>query len=78
MAELADALDSGSSARKGVGVQIPPSAPDDIKGLADPGLTSFSLWEKGMGQLTIIWTGALPYPKYCIWTGGLLSGIFQF
>ena len=27
MAELADALDSGSSARKGVGVQIPPSAP---------------------------------------------------
>src|SRR5205814_6780119 len=27
VAELADALDSGSSARKGVGVQIPPSAP---------------------------------------------------
>src|SRR5438067_8703692 len=29
VAELADALDSGSSARKGVGVQIPPSAPFD-------------------------------------------------
>ncbi len=27
VAELADALDSGSSARKGVGVQVPPSAP---------------------------------------------------
>src|SRR5688572_33137863 len=27
VAELADALGSGSSARKGVGVQIPPSAP---------------------------------------------------
>src|SRR5881409_3983924 len=30
VAELADALDSGSSARKGVGVQIPPSAPSSI------------------------------------------------
>ena len=28
MAKLADALDSGSSARKGVRVQIPPSAPN--------------------------------------------------
>ena len=27
VAKLADALDSGSSARKGVRVQIPPSAP---------------------------------------------------
>ncbi len=27
VAELADALDSGSSARKGMGVQVPPSAP---------------------------------------------------
>src|SRR5262245_7315587 len=27
VAELADALDSGSSARKGVGVRVPPSAP---------------------------------------------------
>ena len=29
MAKLADALDSGSSARKGVRVQIPPSAPHE-------------------------------------------------
>jgi hypothetical protein len=29
VAELADALDSGSSARKGVGVRVPPSAPFD-------------------------------------------------
>ena len=27
VAELVDALDSGSSVRKGVGVRIPPSAP---------------------------------------------------
>ena len=29
VAKLADALDSGSSARKGVRVQIPPSAPNE-------------------------------------------------
>jgi hypothetical protein len=28
VAKLADALDLGSSARKGVGVQVPPSAPN--------------------------------------------------
>ena len=38
VAELADALDSGSSARKGVGVQIPPSAPQMTRGLAYPEL----------------------------------------
>ena len=37
VAELADALDSGSSARKGVGVQVPPSAPMILRDLA--GLT---------------------------------------
>ncbi len=31
VAELADALDSGSSARKGVGVRVPPSAPSDSR-----------------------------------------------
>ena len=30
VAKLADALDSGSSARKGVRVQIPPSAPNSL------------------------------------------------
>ena len=39
VAELADALDSGSSARKGVGVQVPPSAPLILQNLA--GLTLF-------------------------------------
>ena len=31
VAKLADALDSGSSARKGVRVQIPPSAPTTLE-----------------------------------------------
>ena len=35
MAELADALDLGSSARKGVGVQIPPFAPTNSLQLSD-------------------------------------------
>jgi hypothetical protein len=34
VAELADALDSGSSARKGVGVRVPPSAPRYVNYLA--------------------------------------------
>ncbi len=33
VAKLADALDSGSSARKGVRVQIPPSAPPFLPSL---------------------------------------------
>ena len=32
VAELADAHDSGSCARKGVGVRVPPSAPSDLMG----------------------------------------------
>ena len=34
VAELADALDLGSCARKGVGVRLPPSAIDVLKGPA--------------------------------------------
>jgi hypothetical protein len=34
VAELADALDSKSSARKSVWVRLPPSAPLDTKGFA--------------------------------------------
>ena len=57
MAELADALDSGSSARKGVRVQIPPSAPPPsqapaaafLPSVADcqtiTGYTSILAWE---------------------------------
>ncbi len=40
VAELADALDSGSSGRKAVGVQIPLSAPEDLgEGLPSPDVT---------------------------------------
>ena len=41
VAELADALDSGSSARKGVGVQIPPSAPVKSRGYREIAVTFF-------------------------------------
>jgi hypothetical protein len=35
VAELADALDSGSSGRKAMGVQVPPSAPDTKQATAE-------------------------------------------
>jgi hypothetical protein len=42
VAKLADALDSGSSARKGVRVQIPPSAPTMISPLLLKAFTRFN------------------------------------
>jgi hypothetical protein len=42
VAELADALDSGSSARKGVGVRVPASAPSNYSKLDSAPLTRYS------------------------------------
>ena len=43
VAELVDALGSGSSGRTPVRVQIPASAPNEYKGLADSSVNPFSV-----------------------------------
>lgn len=48
VAELADALASGASPRKGVGVQIPASAPHNTKLLVMHGETTFVLSAAGL------------------------------
>ncbi len=67
MAELADALDLGSSARKGVGVQVSPSAPAILQsrflGGARGLLLLFS--ENVFDQDRDIWPGGKGLFRYC-------------
>ena len=68
MAELADALDSGSSGRKAMGVQVPPSAPTTYETFR---FFSFATWCEIRDQ--ILAESALKLRRDVHWTGERIS-----
>ena len=80
VAELADALDSGSSARKGVGVRVPASAPTLHRLLHEIESTSVTRrsWRPPAFVLLLALAGLTacgPLPKGEYWQGSFLHSV---